>query len=74
MLGHIRLTEDAGWDDQILKIELQHLISLSDIDVSITEFEIPEIDLIIGSAHAEEDPDDEVPEEAISMHAITELS
>jgi ParB-like nuclease domain len=27
-----RLAEDAGWDEQILKIELQHLISLPDID------------------------------------------
>jgi hypothetical protein len=30
-----RLAEDAGWDKQILKIELQHLVSLSDVDVSI---------------------------------------
>jgi hypothetical protein len=51
-----RLAEDAGWDEQILKIELQHLISLPDIDVSITGFEVPEIDLIIGSAPVEEDP------------------
>jgi DNA modification methylase len=58
-----RLAEDAGWDEQILKIELQHLISLPDIDVSITGFEVPEIDLIIGSAPVEEDPDDQLPEE-----------
>jgi DNA modification methylase len=62
-----RLAEDAGWDEQILKIELQHLISLPDIDVSITGFEVPEIDLIIGSAPAEEDPDDQLPEEAAEV-------
>ena len=39
--------------------------------MSITEFEIPEIDLIIGSASAEEDPDDEVPEE--TSEVITQL-
>jgi ParB-like chromosome segregation protein Spo0J len=58
-----RLAEDAGWDEQILKIELQHLISLPDVDVSITGFEVAEIDLIIGSASVEEDPDDQLPEE-----------
>jgi hypothetical protein len=58
-----RLAEDAGWDEQILKIELQHLISLPDIDVSITGFEVTEIDLIIGPAPVEEDPDDQLPEE-----------
>jgi DNA methylase/ParB-like nuclease domain len=59
-----RLAEDAGWDEQILKIELQHLISLSDVDVSITGFEVAEIDLIIGPATVEEDPDDQLPEES----------
>jgi DNA modification methylase len=61
-----RLAEDAGWDEQILKIELQHLISLPNIDVSITGFEVTEIDLIIGSAAAE-DPDDQLPEEAAEV-------
>jgi hypothetical protein len=59
-----RLAEAAGWDEQMLKIELQHLISLPDIDVSITGFEVPEIDLIIGSSPVEEDPDDQLPEGA----------
>jgi hypothetical protein len=58
-----RLAEDAGWDEQFLKIELQHLIALSDVDVLITGFEVAEIDLIIGPASIEEDPDDQLPEE-----------
>jgi hypothetical protein len=65
-----RLAEDAGWDEQILKIELQHLISLPNIDVSITGFEVTEIDLIIGSAPVE-DPDDQLPEEVAKV--ITKL-
>jgi ParB-like chromosome segregation protein Spo0J len=44
-----RLALDAGWDDDILKIELQQLIVDSEIDVSLTGFEIAEIDLIIQS-------------------------
>jgi DNA modification methylase len=66
-----RLAEDAGWDEQILKIELQHLISIPDIDVSITGFEVPEIDLIIGSSTADEDPDDQLPE--LSHEVISKL-
>jgi DNA modification methylase len=62
-----RLAEDAGWDEQILKIELQHLISLSNVDVSITGFEVAEIDLIIGSPAIEEDPDDQFPEESVEI-------
>lgn len=61
-----RLAEDAGWDEQMLKIELQHLISLPNIDVSITGFEVAEIDLIIGSVPAE-DPDDQLPEEVVEV-------
>jgi len=56
-----RLAEDADWNEQILKIELQQLISLPEIDVSITGFERTEIDFFIGSAAAEEDPDDQLP-------------
>jgi ParB-like chromosome segregation protein Spo0J len=46
-----RLAEKAGWDRAILAIELQHLITLDgNFDVTITGFEIPEIDLILEEA------------------------
>lgn len=55
-----RLAEKAGWDKAILAIELQHLLIIdSDLDVTITGFEIPEIDLILSQAAAKPDPDDE---------------
>lgn len=44
-----RLALEAGWDEDILKIELQQLIVDNEIDVSLTGFEIAEIDLIIQS-------------------------
>jgi DNA modification methylase len=54
-----RLAEKAGWEKSILAIELQHLITVNnDFDVSITGFEIPEIDLILSEAAAETEPDD----------------
>lgn len=43
-----RLAEIAGWDNAILSIELQHLLTLdTDFDVTMTGFDIPDIDLIL---------------------------
>ncbi|MGC2745750.1 MAG: DNA modification methylase, partial [Candidatus Angelobacter sp.] len=56
-----RLAEKAGWDNAILAIELQHLITLDEIfDVTITGFEMPEVDLILQEASAAHDEDDVV--------------
>jgi len=61
-----RLAENSGWDKSILAIELQYLMSLDsfDFDVTITGFEVPEIDLILDSQPKKEqdDPDDNIPE------------
>jgi DNA modification methylase len=44
-----RLAENAGWDRELLAIELEYLMELDlDFDVTITGFEAPEVDLIIG--------------------------
>jgi hypothetical protein len=51
ILADNRLAEKAGWDREMLAIELQYLISIDDdLDVTITGFEIPEIDLILEEA------------------------
>jgi DNA modification methylase len=53
-----RLAEKAGWDKSILAIELQHLLTVDgDFDVTITGFEIPEIDLLLSGTD-KPDPDD----------------
>lgn len=60
-----RLAELAGWDSEILALELQGLAELDlDFDLTITGFETPEIDLLIGGldAEADEDPADVVPQ------------
>jgi len=63
ILADNKLAEKAGWDPEILKIELQHLTSLDlDFDISVTGFEMPEIDVLLGDAALESDPADEVPE------------
>src|SRR5258708_38233172 len=44
-----RLAENAGWDRALLGLELQYLTELDiDFDVTVTGFDLPEIDLLIG--------------------------
>lgn len=57
-----KLAELAGWDREILALELQGLLDLDlDFDVSITGFETAEIDILIEELGEKADPADEVP-------------
>src|SRR5215831_12976300 len=58
-----RLAEKAGWDPEILAIELQGLIEL-DFDVELTGFSIPEVEMILDAAGppANNTTDDEIPD------------
>ncbi len=50
-----RLAELAGWDEDVLAIELQHLLAIdSDFDLGVTGFTGPEIDLKIQSLSSDE--------------------
>jgi len=63
-LADNRLAEKAGWDRDILAIELQHLVLVdTTFDVSITGFEMAEIDVLIGEGQdaGKDDPADQVP-------------
>lgn len=51
------LAEKAGWDASILSIELQHLLALEDLDVTITGFEMPEIDLLLQTTEGHDNAD-----------------
>jgi DNA modification methylase len=54
-----QLAQKSGWDRKILAIELQHLLTIdANFDLTITGFEIPEIDLILQEAAAGADQDD----------------
>jgi len=51
ILADNKLAENAGWDNTILAIEFQHLTTVDlGFDVTLTGFEIPEIDLILQEA------------------------
>lgn len=64
-----KLAEDAGWDNEILKIELDFLMNLDTevgFDATITGFDIPQLDLILNPESldvvkkaAKADPDSE---------------
>ena len=59
-----RLAELAGWDREILKIELQNLAALDlDFDVEITGFDTAELDLLLDDRveATKPDPADEIP-------------
>src|ERR1022692_4335122 len=71
-----RLAEKAGWDKSILAIELQHLLTIeTGLDVTITGFEIPEIDVLLAAENDKPDPDDtfEVDEAALPVTRLGDL-
>jgi DNA modification methylase len=55
VLADNRLAEKAGWDREILAIELQELIALN-FDIDLTGFAMPEIDLILDEAREAAEP------------------
>ncbi len=68
-----KLALNAGWDKEMLAIELQGLINL-DFDVELTGFSLAEIDLVLDDAHdadpsAGDTQDDTVP--SVTGQAIT---
>jgi len=65
ILADNKLAEKAGWDRELLAIELQGLVEL-DVDIELTGFEMAEIDLIFEEAReatgAPSEPEDTPPE------------
>jgi len=65
ILADNKLAEKAGWDESILAIELQHLMTVDlGFDVTITGFEVPEIDLILQHTDSKPNTDDVFKEES----------
>jgi hypothetical protein len=67
ILADNKLAAQAGWDREMLAIELQGLLEL-DVDIELTGFDMPEVDLILDEAQEAKDapagPEDAVPEYA----------
>jgi len=75
ILADNKLADKAGWDREILAIELQNLMELElDFDISVTGYELPEIDVLIeehDAKAAKADPADDVP--AVAGPTVTRL-
>jgi DNA modification methylase len=70
ILADNKLAEKAGWDKSILAIELQYLLAVDlGFDITLTGFEIGEIDLILQDASAAE----EKPVEIKTGPAVSQL-
>lgn len=66
LLADNKLALNAGWDKEILAIELQALVDL-EFDVELTGFSLAEIDLVLDEA-SEADPDRvEAPEDEVEL-------
>lgn len=67
-----RLAENAGWDPNLLALELQELSVQPNFDVTVTGFEMAEIDLVVGEA-SDNGPDeaDAIPEIDRSLPAVS---
>jgi len=69
-----KLAENAGWDRDLLALELQELSVELDFDVTITGFETGEVDVLIsGLSEDARDEADQVPEIDRSRPAVSQL-
>lgn len=77
VLADNKLAQNAGWDEDLLAIELGELFAADlDFDVGVTGFSIPEVDGVLSSAAPEDpgDPDDDVlPVEAPSRVRLGDI-
>src|SRR5262245_30234333 len=75
ILADNKLAEKAGWDKDLLAIELQGLLDLN-VEIELTGFEMPEIDIILEEAReanaAPGGPEDTIPEYSPGS-AVTEV-
>lgn len=75
VLADNKLAQNAGWDSEVLALEMQSLIDL-DFDLSLTGFETVEIDQVLddwaaSSSLEEEQSEDQIPE--LAERVVTQL-
>ena len=73
VLADNKLAENAGWDRELLALELQGLLEMElDFEVTTTGFEMGEIDILISDlSHGVDDEADRVPEIHSTLPPIT---
>jgi DNA modification methylase len=76
VLADNRLAELAGWDKEILIIEFQHLLAMEaefDFDVTITGFDMGDIDQLLSVTGPDESDADDAFEAADGSKQVTQL-
>jgi DNA modification methylase len=69
-----KLALNAGWDEQLLALELQYLSALElDFEIEVIGFETAEIDLLITGLGESAEPADQVPELDAQGPAVSRL-
>ena len=73
ILADNKLAENAGWDRELLGLELQGLLEMDlDFEVTLTGFEIGEIDVLISSLNdGADDEVDALPEIDVDVPPVT---
>ncbi len=62
VLADNKLAENAGWDEELLALELQGLLEMDpDFEITATGFEMGEIDVLIRGIEDEDSEEDELP-------------
>lgn len=68
-----RLAEKAGWDKEILALELQGLMKIDlDFDLTITGFDMPEVDIMIQELSEENTEEDDIPDVDEGIPPVTQ--
>lgn len=74
LIADNKIAERAGWNREILAIELgelSELLPVEDLDVSLTGFETAEIDLLLADmAASKQEPEDTIP--SLPAHPVTQ--
>ncbi|WP_308515740.1 DNA methyltransferase [Sphingomonas flavescens] len=68
VLADNKLALNAGWDKEILAIELQALVDL-EFDVEVTGFSLAEIDLLLDEASESDPVNPDTPEDKVAVAA-----
>jgi len=68
-----KLALNAGWDQDLLAIELQTLVDL-DFDIELTGFSLAEVDFVLDDASERRVPGPKGPEDVIPVYSETPIS
>lgn len=70
VLADNKLAENAGWDIDILSDELRLILGESEIDIALTGFSVPEVELLLETGESGPAPSNEGEDAVPQRHAL----